>query len=338
MKKGKVLVTGGAGYIGSHTVIALSEAGYEAVILDNFSNSNEKLFASLCEIIGYEPLLFKGSCLDFNLVESIFATNEFVGVIHFAAFKAVNESVENPISYYHNNITSLLTILEVMRISNCKKLVFSSSCTVYGDQENVVEVSEDTPLLPAASPYGWTKKMGEQIIEDTIKAYDMEAVLLRYFNPVGAHPSGKIGELPQGRPNNILPVITQTAAGVLPSFTIFGNDYPTKDGTCVRDFIHVCDIADAHVNALSFKGNKCEAFNLGTGKGTSVLELVNAFETVTSTPINYSFGEKRKGDIPAIFASTEKAKKLLSWEAKYSINEAVADAWRWEKYRLENEM
>lgn len=341
MNKGKtILVTGGAGYIGSHTVVELMHAGYSVVILDNFSNTSKEVYASLLSLLPSEPILFEGSVLDYNLLDLIFKAHKIDAVIHFAAFKAVGESVENPLMYYENNITGLIRLLAMMEDNEVKKLVFSSSCTVYGIPENEICVSESTPLGVPNSPYGQTKQMGEQIIQDFCKSNDIEAVLLRYFNPVGAHESAKIGELPNGVPNNILPFITQTAFGEREELKVFGNDYDTTDGTCVRDFIHVVDVAEAHVKSLEVeqKSENPLILNLGTGKGSSVLELISAFEDANGIKINWSFADRRPGDVPAIFANPEKAKKILNWKTKRTITDAVRDAWNWEKYRMENEM
>ncbi|MFN5984334.1 MAG: UDP-glucose 4-epimerase GalE [Fluviicola sp.] len=341
MNKGKtILVTGGAGYIGSHTVVELMHAGYSVVILDNFSNTSKEVYASLLSLLPSEPILFEGSVLDYNLLDLIFKAHKIDAVIHFAAFKAVGESVENPLMYYENNITGLIRLLAMMEENEVKKLVFSSSCTVYGIPENEICVSETTPLGTPNSPYGQTKQMGEQIIQDFCKSNDIEAVLLRYFNPVGAHESAKIGELPNGVPNNILPFITQTAFGEREELKVFGNDYDTADGTCVRDFIHVVDVAEAHVKAIEVeqKSENPLILNLGTGKGSSVLELISSFEEANGIKINWSFADRRPGDVPAIYANPEKAEKILNWKTKRTITDAVRDAWNWEKYRMENEM
>lgn len=341
MNKGKtILVTGGAGYIGSHTVVELMHAGYSVVILDNFSNTSKEVYASLLSLLPSEPILFEGSVLDYNLLDLIFKAHKIDAVIHFAAFKAVGESVENPLMYYENNITGLIRLLAMMEENEVKKLVFSSSCTVYGIPENEICVSESTPLGIPNSPYGQTKHMGEQIIQDFCESNDIEAVLLRYFNPVGAHESAKIGELPNGVPNNILPFITQTAFGEREELKVFGNDYDTEDGTCVRDFIHVVDVAEAHVKAIEVeqKSENPLILNLGTGKGSSVLELISAFEEANGIKINWSFADRRPGDVPAIYANPEKAEKILNWKTKRTITDAVRDAWNWEKYRMENEM
>jgi UDP-glucose 4-epimerase len=315
-------------------------AGYSVVILDNFSNTSKEVYASLLSLLPSEPILFEGSVLDYNLLDLIFKAHKIDAVIHFAAFKAVGESVENPLMYYENNITGLIRLLAMMEENEVKKLVFSSSCTVYGIPENEICVSETTPLGTPNSPYGQTKHMGEQIIQDFCKSNDIEAVLLRYFNPVGAHESAKIGELPNGVPNNILPFITQTAFGEREELKVFGNDYDTEDGTCVRDFIHVVDVAEAHVKAIEVeqKSENPLILNLGTGKGSSVLELISSFEEANGIKINWSFADRRPGDVPAIYANPEKAEKILNWKTKRTITDAVRDAWNWEKYRMENEM
>jgi len=330
-----ILVTGGAGYIGSHTVIELIDAGYEPVILDDFSNATPESFARLEKLCNRSLILSRGACTDAAHVRKLFKTYPFEGVIHFAAFKAVGESVDHPEKYYHNNLVGLLTILNALEEYKVRKLVFSSSCTVYGIPKEGGSVFEETPLGIPNSPYGWTKFMGEQMIRDFVAKGNIDAVLLRYFNPIGAHPSGMIGELPIGVPNNIVPFITQTASGIRKQLIVFGEDYNTEDGTCIRDYIHVCDLAKAHIAALKSPMNQNpEIYNLGTGKGTSVLELIAAFEAATGKPLNWRFGPRRVGDVPEIFANADKAKKDLNWSAKYTVNEALVDAWRWEQNRL----
>lgn len=338
---GKILVTGGAGYIGSHTVVELVARGYEPVIVDNFTNSTPAMVRQIEAICGHSLRVEQGDCADRTFLESVFEHHTIVGVVHFAAFKAVGESVANPLMYYHNNLTGLVVLLQVMEKFNVNRLVFSSSCTVYGTPVGTSRVDEETPLAAPNSPYGWTKWMCEQIIRDVVAAQpDLRAVMLRYFNPVGAHESGKLGELPQGVPNNILPYITQTAAGKLECLTVFGDDYSTPDGTCIRDYIHVTDLALAHISAVEHmettKG--LSIFNLGTGKGTSVLELVRAFETSSGKPVKWKVGPRRAGDVMEICADVEKAAKVLKWKALRTVDQAVADSWRWEQYRLAHEI
>lgn len=330
-----ILVTGGAGYIGSHTVVELVANGFEPIILDNFSNASTSVIERMNELCGKDLTVITGDCSDADLVATIFKTHSIQGVIHFAAHKAVGESVDNPLMYYNNNLNGLITVLKTMEQFGVRQFVFSSSCTVYGVPKNGTQVSEETPLETPNSPYGWTKYMGEQIIKDVAKTGSIDAVLLRYFNPIGAHKSGIIGELPQGVPNNIVPYITQTAAGIREQLTVFGSDYPTEDGTCIRDYIHVCDLALAHIKALAVvQTNEPAIFNVGTGKGTSVIELIAAFEKATGNKINWQFGPRRTGDVTAIFARADKAKTELNWEANFSVEEAVSDAWKWEKFRV----
>lgn len=336
----RILVTGGAGYIGSHTVVELVKQGYEPVVLDNFSNAHPHVVSLIEEVTGQPLIVEEGDCRDVDVLERLFANYAFSGVIHFAAFKAVSESVANPLKYYHNNLNGLTALLGVMERFDVNKLVFSSSCTVYGTPEGTSKVDEQTPLGTPNSPYGWTKWMCEQIIRDTVTARpELNAVLLRYFNPIGAHESAQLGEFPQGIPNNILPYITQTASGILPQLTVFGSDYPTPDGTCIRDFIHVVDLAEAHISALAYMNAPCglQVFNVGTGKGTSVLELIAAFEQVSGTKLNWKFGPRRAGDVTEIFADTQLAATAMSWKAKRSVEQAVQDAWNWEQNRIRNE-
>lgn len=331
----KILVTGGAGYIGSHTVIELVANGFEPILLDNFSNASPSVITRMNQLCGKELTVISGDCSEAALLASIFTNHEIAGVIHFAAFKAVGESVENPLMYYNNNLTGLINVLKTMEQFGVRQFVFSSSCTVYGIPKNGTQVSEETPLETPNSPYGWTKYMGEQIIKDVAKTGKIDAVLLRYFNPIGAHKSGIIGELPQGVPNNIVPYITQTAAGIREQLTVFGSDYPTPDGTCIRDYIHVCDLARAHIKALAVtQSNEPAIFNIGTGRGTSVIALITAFEKATDNKINWTFGPRRPGDVTEIFALADKARNELNWIAKHTVEEAVSDAWKWEKYRI----
>lgn len=337
-KRKQILVTGGAGYIGTHTLVALVEAGYKPIILDNFSNAKRFMLRQVEQIIQEPISLIEGDVRDEKTLNALFSSYEISGVIHFAAFKAVGESVEKPLSYYDNNLVGLITLLKSMQANGVKQLIFSSSCTVYGIPEKDVCVTEETPVSAPNSPYGWTKWMAEQILSDCTKTKELEVVLLRYFNPIGAHESGTIGELPQGVPNNILPYMTQTAAGIREQLTVFGNDYATKDGTCVRDYIHVMDLAEAHVKALEIKADSVKIFNLGTGVGTTVLELINAFEIATGRTMNWTFGPRRSGDVAAIYAKVDRATKELGWTAKRTVEDAVKDAWKWETYRIENDL
>jgi len=335
-----VLVTGGAGYIGSHTVVALVENGYTPIILDDFRNANRIVLDGLTKILGFLPEIIEIDVCDDKALRAIFQKYSFEGIIHFAAYKAVGESVQNPLKYYQNNLSGLINILNKMLEFGIKNLVFSSSCTVYGEPKEIKEVSEDSPKNLPSSPYGYTKWIGEQIMEDTFLAHpELCLINLRYFNPVGAHKSSFIGEFPLGKPSNLLPFVTQTAIGKQDFLTVFGNDYPTRDGTCIRDYIHVMDLAEAHVKALAFledhKKGCLEAVNIGTGKGTSVLEIISCFEEVSKCKLNWSFGPKREGDVVEIFANCDKASNLLGWKSKLSINDAVIDAWKWELFLSE---
>ena len=332
--KTKILITGGAGYIGSHTVINLLKAGYEPIIVDNYCNSEEWILDQLHTLTGEKIKNYKADCNDIEKLDTIFKNEQFGGVIHFAALKAVGTSVLEPLNYYKNNIGSLLSIIELMAKYSVPNLVFSSSCTVYGEAD-YLPVNEQHPIKTAESPYGCTKQMCEQIINDCLKSNKLNsAVTLRYFNPVGAHPSGLIGELPLGTPNNLVPFITQTAAGIRSELTIFGNDYNTKDGTCVRDYIHVVDLAEAHVKALDYLGDNkpSVSLNIGTGRGSTVLETVKAFENVNNLKLNYKIGAKREGDIEQIYAETSLSEKTLNWKTKHSLEDAMRDAWNWQKY------
>ena len=330
----KILITGGAGYIGSHTAVALVNSGYEPVIVDNFSNSEKSALEGIKSILGGEVKSYEVDCLDKLGMEKVFQENEFTGVIHFAASKAVGESTKLPLKYYSNNIDSLIILLELMSKYKVKDLVFSSSCTVYG-QPKVLPVTEATPRQDAESPYGNTKKICEDILRDLIlSGVESRIVALRYFNPVGAHPSSAIGELPIGVPANLIPFVTQTAAGIREKITVFGNDYDTPDGTCVRDYIHVMDLADAHVKALKYlseqKDNFYDIFNVGTGKGNTVLEVIQTFEKVSGQKLNYEIGPRRTGDIEKVWANTDKINKVLGWEAKYSLEDSMRDSWNWQ--------
>ena len=331
----KILITGGAGYIGSHTAVALINAGFEPVIIDNFSNSEKKVLEGLKNICGVEVTCYELDCLDRSGLERVFVENDFSGVIHFAAYKAVGESTRLPLKYYSNNIDSLLILLETMTKFGVKNLVFSSSCTVYGQPE-VLPVKESTPRKPAESPYGNTKKICEDILSDYIQSgVESRIVSLRYFNPVGAHPSGEIGELPLGVPNNLVPFITQTAAGWREKLTVFGVDYNTPDGSCVRDYIHVMDLADAHVKSLEYlfeqKNNFIDIFNVGTGRGNTVLEVIKTFEKVSGLSLNYELGPRRPGDIEKVWANTDKVNQVLGWNAKFSLEDSLRDSWNWQK-------
>jgi UDP-glucose 4-epimerase len=332
----KILVTGGAGFIGSHTVVELQNAGFEPVIIDDFSNSEPSALEGIESILGNKIKCHKADCNDIQALRKIFAAEQPAGVIHFAAFKAVGESVEKPLKYYQNNINSLLSILQVMNELGVSNLVFSSSCTVYG-QPDVLPVTEDTPRQPAASPYGNTKQIGEDIIRDFVHAQpSFKAIALRYFNPIGAHPSAAIGELPLGVPSNLVPFITQTAAGIREQLTVFGSDYDTVDGTCIRDFIHVVDLAKAHVKAIELlhqntDKNYYDVFNVGTGEGATVQQLLDTFEEVNQLKVNYVIGPRRDGDIEKIYAQADKSNQILNWKAEKTLADSLRDAWRWQQ-------
>ena len=334
----KILVTGGAGYIGSHTVVELAQAGYEPIIIDNFSNSEESALGGIKAILGREVPCYRIDCGDAEALRQVFKQEgNIAGVIHFAAFKAVGESVQKPLAYFHNNVGSLITLLQVMKEEGVENLVFSSSCTVYGVPDQL-PVTEATPTKPANSPYGRTKQMCEDIVHDAAGAPDnkVHTILLRYFNPIGAHESAKIGELPLGVPNNLVPFITQTAAGLREKLTIFGNDYDTVDGTNVRDYIHVVDLAKAHIVAvqrlLDRKASEVvETFNVGTGHGNSVLEVVQTFEQASGQKLNYVIGPRRAGDVPAIYADATKSAEVLGFKTTTSLYDSLASAWKWQQ-------
>ncbi|MFT4875653.1 MAG: UDP-glucose 4-epimerase [Bacteroidia bacterium] len=329
----KILVTGGLGYIGSHTVVELQAEGYDVVVVDNLSNSKEEVKARIEDISGQSLELQIADVNDTNVLESLFNKNQFDGVIHFAAHKAVGESVEHPVMYYQNNVSGLISLLGTMEKYGVSNLIFSSSCTVYGAATDL-PVTESTQIQKAESPYGTTKILGEEIINDFAKHKEFKSILLRYFNPVGAHPSAKIGELPLGVPNNLVPYITQTAAGLRKELTVFGDDYNTEDGTCVRDYIHVVDLAKAHVKALSYcdkMSQSVDVFNVGTGKGNTVLEVINTFEKVNCVKLNYTIGPRRGGDVEQIYADTTKVNKLLGWSAQYDIADMMKHAWLWQQ-------
>ncbi len=335
MKKADhVLVTGGAGFIGAHTVVELLQAGFKVTVVDNLERSDHKIVEGIEAITKTKVDFHKIDCLNYGSLDSLFAQNEFSSVIHFAAFKSVNESVVEPVNYYKNNIGSLVTMLEVMKKHQVNDLIFSSSCTVYG-QPDSIPVDETAPFKRAESPYGATKQMCERILEDAATV-GFRVISLRYFNPIGAHESALIGELPIGVPNNLVPYVTQTAAGLRAKLTVFGSDYNTPDGSCVRDYIHVVDVATAHVKAITFLNkqtatNLFEAFNLGTGVGVSVLELVKKFIDVTGINVAYTIGPRRPGDVEKVYGNPQKIDKAFGWKTKYSLGESLLHAWNWEK-------
>lgn len=331
-----VLVTGGAGYIGSHTAVELIEAGYDAIIVDDLSNAKEDVIDRIETITGKRPVFYKEDCKDKEAMRKIFSENKIDAIIHFAAYKAVGESVQKPLEYYRNNLDSTLTLMEVMEEFGCKKFVFSSSATVYGPN-NPYPYKEEMKAIESTSPYGWTKVMIERILTDYVTAHpDYCAVLLRYFNPIGSHPSGLLGDDPNGIPNNLMPYISRVAAGKLEKLTIFGDDYPTPDGTCQRDYLHVVDLAVGHLKALEYAENNSgvEAFNLGTGNGVSVMELVHAFDEANDMQLPYVIGPRREGDLPAFWADAQKAKDVLGWEAKYSVEDMCKSAWEFVKKQM----
>ncbi len=331
----KIVVTGGLGFIGSHTVVELQNEGFEVVAIDNLSNSSESVLDGIEKITGKKPIFEKMDLRDKASVRDFFKRhNDVQGVIHFAASKAVGESVENPLLYYENNINSLVYLLQELKELPNANFIFSSSCTVYGQAEKM-PITEDASVQPAASPYGNTKQIGEEIIHDVAKVTNINSILLRYFNPIGAHPSAEIGELPLGVPQNLVPFITQTAIGLREKLSVFGDDYPTVDGTAVRDYIHVVDLAKAHVVALKRLLNKqniekVEIFNLGTGTGSSVLEVIKAFEKVSEKKLNYQIVGRREGDITSAYANTDKANSVLGWKAQSSLEDSLSSAWKWE--------
>ena len=332
----KIVVTGGLGFIGSHTVVELQNEGFEVVVIDNLSNSSEGVLDGIVNITGKRPVFEKINLRDKAAVQNFFKKHQDVsGVIHFAASKAVGESVGNPLLYYENNINSLVYILQELKELPNSNFIFSSSCTVYGQAEKM-PITEDAPIQAAMSPYGNTKQIGEEIITDSAKVTNINSILLRYFNPIGAHPSAEIGELPLGVPQNLVPFITQTAIGLREKLSVFGSDYPTPDGTAVRDYIHVVDLAKAHVIALQRLLNKqntekVEVFNLGTGTGSSVLEVIQAFEKVSGKKLNYQIVGRREGDVVTAYANTDKAHNVLGWKTQSSLEEALASAWKWEQ-------
>jgi UDP-glucose 4-epimerase len=343
MKKAKILVTGGTGYIGSHTVVELDAAGYEVVVVDNFSNSTPEVIDNIESILGKKITFLELDCADKDHMRVLFAKHpDISAAIHFAAYKAVGESVEKPLEYYQNNLSSLLCLLSEMSAGGRKgSVVFSSSCTVYGQPKpEHLPVSESAPLQPATSPYGKTKQMSEEILADAALALKgaLKVISLRYFNPVGAHPSAQIGELPRGVPQNLLPFVTQTAIGLRDHLSVFGNDYNTPDGSCIRDYIYVCDLAKAHVKAVDRMLEKSEEmdgniefFNLGTGRGLSVLEVVNMFTEATGVNVNYRIAGRRAGDVEQVWADPSKANAVLGWSADTPLDEVLRSAWKWEK-------
>lgn len=331
----KILVTGGTGFIGSHTIVDLIENGYDVISIDNFSRSTTIALAGIEKITGKKIKNYTVDLKNFDETQAVFQENTDIdGIIHFAAYKAVGESVEEPLRYYENNMFGLINLLKCVQEFSVPNFVFSSSCTVYGNPD-VIPVTESSPIKPAESPYGATKQMGEVVIKDFAKVANTNTILLRYFNPVGAHPSCLIGELPVGKPQNLVPAITQTAIGKIPKMLVHGSDYPTKDGSCVRDYIHVSDIAHAHTLAIQYlldgkNESNCDIFNLGTGDGVSVLEAIHTFEEVSNVKLNYEIGPRRAGDVIAIYANNDAAVTKLGWKIKYGIKEMMDTAWKWE--------
>ena len=337
MSKKRVLVTGGAGYIGSHTTVELINAGYEVIVVDNFSNSDASSLEGVKKITGVAPMFVEVDCCDKEAMRRVFEDNSFDAVIHFAAYKAVGESVAQPAKYYRNNLLSFINVVELMKEYHCKNIVFSSSATVYGDAEEL-PVTERTPRKPATSPYGNTKQMAEDMLRDIVTVDDeLRGIALRYFNPIGAHPSALIGELPRGVPNNLVPYITQTAVGIRECLSIFGDDYPTPDGSCLRDYIDIVDLARAHVVAINrMVEGRCEEryeiFNVGTGTPVSVFELVKGFEKANNLKLNYKVAARRPGDVTAVWADTTRANEVLGWRAERKLEDTLRAAWQWECY------
>ena len=338
----KILVTGGCGYIGSHTIVDLIDNGFEVISVDNNSRSTPVLLEGIEKITGKKVKNYKVDLCNFDETHAVFQENpEIQGIIHFAAYKAVGESVHEPLLYFENNLMSLINILKCVKEFQVPYFIFSSSCTVYGNPDEI-PVTESTPPKPAESPYGYTKQMGEQIVGETTKTMFAQSILLRYFNPVGAHPSALIGEMPLGKPENLVPAITQTAVGKLPQMKVYGDDYPTRDGSCVRDYIHVSDIAHAHTLALQYlmdhrNSSRCEVFNLGTGNGVTVLEAIHAFEKVSGMKLNYVIGPRRPGDVVAVYADNKYAREKLGWKINYSLEDMMSTAWKWELKLKEDE-
>ncbi|MBE97651.1 MAG: UDP-glucose 4-epimerase GalE [Flammeovirgaceae bacterium] len=332
----RILVTGGLGYIGSHTVVELIQNKFDVIIIDNLSNSELFILDNIKNITGVKPIFYNIDLVDFDKLNKIFISHKIDGVIHFAAFKSVSESVKNPLKYYENNLISLLNILKSMKENNVSNIVFSSSCTVYGQPEKL-PVSESSPFKNAESPYAKTKQISEHIIKDFTNSHNkISSVSLRYFNPIGAHESGLIGELPMGVPDNLIPYLTQTAAGLREELSVFGKDYNTHDGTAIRDYIHVEDLAKAHLKAFNFLDesedrNNYEFFNVGTGIGYSVLDIINSFENINNLKLKYSFKDRRDGDIEDIYSDVIKSKKILKWESKRSLDDMMSSSWKWQK-------
>lgn len=338
----KILVTGGCGYIGSHTIVDLIENGFDTICVDNNSRSTPIPLEGIEKITGKKVKNYKVDLCNFDETHAVFQENpDIEGIIHFAAYKVVGESVNEPLLYFENNLMSLINILKCVKEFQVPFFIFSSSCTVYGNPDEI-PVTEKTPPKPAESPYGYTKQMGEQIVSETTKTIFAQSILLRYFNPVGAHPSTLIGEMPLGKPENLVPAITQTAIGKIPQLKVFGNDYPTRDGSCVRDYIHVSDIAHAHTLALQYlidhkNKSRCEVFNLGTGNGVTVLEAIQAFEKVSGVKLNYVIAPRRPGDVVAVYADNKLATESLGWDIRYSLEDMMATAWKWELKLKEDE-
>ncbi len=334
----KIVVTGGLGYIGSHTVVELQNKGFEVLIIDDLSNSNISVLNGIKKITNIKPAFFKIDLKNKKLVATFFKNNSIDGVIHFAASKAVGESVQNPLKYYENNLVTLIYLLQEMHKNKVNNLIFSSSCTVYGQAEEL-PITENAPIQLAESPYGNTKQIGEEIITDQTKISNLNAISLRYFNPIGAHPTTLIGELPLGVPQNLIPFVTQTAAGIRKELTVFGKDYNTHDGTAIRDYIHVVDLAKAHIGAmerllLHKNKNSIEFFNIGTGKGFSVLDVIHTFEKANNLKLKYKFDKRREGDITAAYADTTLANNELNWKSELTLEDALKDAWKWQQKQI----
>ena len=331
----KILVTGGLGYIGSHTVVELIQQNYEVIIVDDLSNSEENVLERINNVCGIKPEWHNVDFSDTNKCNDFLKNQKFDGIIHFAGFKAVGESVLNPLKYYRNNLLSLINVMSYLKSHNHCAFIFSSSCTVYGQVEEL-PITENAHIKTAESPYGKTKQICEEILKESSAAYDLKSIALRYFNPIGAHPTGKIGELPIGVPQNLIPFITQSAAGIRGALNVFGDDYTTPDGTAIRDYIHVVDLAQAHIIALerllnNKNASSMEIFNIGTGKGSSVLEVIKAFEKASGKKLNYKIVGRREGDITSAYADTKRAKDILKWESKKTLEDALKDAWKWQK-------